>query len=385
MMSSWSKRNNAWRLLVAAAVAVAALTVVVGLIWPITDLIAAHDVGAVTGPLGAQHLQAAREAVRTQLLTLGAGVFAAGALIFTARNFTLSRRTYDLAEQGQVTDRYTKAIEQVGSGQLDVRIGGIYALERIARDSARDHPAVMEVLAAFVRDHSREQSPLPEPGAGSPERETRPDVQAAITVIGRRDVAYDLRVINLASVALTGADFHRSNLWAVDLRRAVLARADLRGLNLSHANFDGANVDGALFDYANLDGARLFGVNLSGGQLNFASLRGAHLNLAPLVGASLYHADLATASLRSAKLHDANLGGANLSGADLNSANLSNASLSGADLRGVNLGGADLSGANLDGALLENAELSDAICPRTQEPPAGWFRDAASCRLKRAS
>ena len=52
----------------------------------------------------------------------------------------------ELTEQGQVTDRYTKAIEQLGSDKLDVRIGGIYALERVARDSARDHPTVMEVL-----------------------------------------------------------------------------------------------------------------------------------------------------------------------------------------------------------------------------------------------
>ena len=52
-----------------------------------------------------------------------------------------------------MTDRYTKAIEQLGSDKLDVRIGGIYALERIARDSARDHPAVMEVLTTFIREH----------------------------------------------------------------------------------------------------------------------------------------------------------------------------------------------------------------------------------------
>ena len=70
------------------------------------------------------------------------------------------RRTHELTEQGQVTDRYTKAIEQLGSDKLDVRIGGIYALERIARDSAKDHPTVMEVLTAFIREHSRD---TPEP------------------------------------------------------------------------------------------------------------------------------------------------------------------------------------------------------------------------------
>src|SRR5262249_1962744 len=92
------------------------------------------------------------DAAHRRLLTPGAGVLAAGALWFTAPNFTPSPRTFELTEQGQVTDRYTKAIEPLGSDRLDVCIGGIYTLERIAYDPPRDHPTVMEVLAAFVRD-----------------------------------------------------------------------------------------------------------------------------------------------------------------------------------------------------------------------------------------
>jgi len=99
-------------------------------------------------------------------------------------NVRNTNKTTALALQGQVTDRYTKAIEQLGSKEIDVRIGGIYALERIAYDSERDHPTVMEVLATFVRDHSPEQWPLPtvhEAGAKPTGRKTRPDVQAALT------------------------------------------------------------------------------------------------------------------------------------------------------------------------------------------------------------
>src|SRR5580693_6476602 len=119
-----------------------------------------------------------------------AGLLAAGALVFTAQNFNLSR-------EGQVTDRYTKAIEQLGSDKLDVRIGGIYALERIARDSARDHPTVMEVLTAFIREHSHEQWPPSDHPAGrGQERSTRPDVQAALIVVGRRDPHRDIQPID---------------------------------------------------------------------------------------------------------------------------------------------------------------------------------------------
>ena len=136
--------------------------------------------------------------LRGRLLTLGAGLFAAGALVFTALNFGLLRRTYELTEQGQVTDRYTKAVEQLGSDKLDVRVGGIYALERVARDSEKDHPTIMEVLVTFIREHSPEQWPVPKSeDVPLPERMTRPDVQAALTVIGRRDTGRDNRPIDL--------------------------------------------------------------------------------------------------------------------------------------------------------------------------------------------
>lgn len=134
------------------------------------------------------------------------GLFAAGALIFTGRNYLLSQRALGVTEQRQVTDRYTRAIEQLGSDKLDIRLGGIYALERVASDSARDHPVVMEVLAAFIREHSREEW---RDAADCPE--TGPDVQAALTVIGRRDAVRDSGQVNLAHAHLMIADLRNSD------------------------------------------------------------------------------------------------------------------------------------------------------------------------------
>src|ERR1700733_5599446 len=108
----------------AIALVVIGLAVTWWLFVPAASWLARYDVGTVTGSLR----ETAIDNARGRLLTLGAGLFAAAALVFTGRNFTLSR-------EGQVTDRYTKAIEQLGSEQISVRIGGIYALERIARDS----------------------------------------------------------------------------------------------------------------------------------------------------------------------------------------------------------------------------------------------------------
>ena len=277
MLTRWARWPRVIRYLVDVLAGVAlALGVGWVLFVPTADWLAAHDVGQVTGTLRMSRLQTARDSARGRFLTFGAGLFAAGALVYTARNFTLSRialeatrKTVELTEQGQVTDRYIRAIKQLGSQQLDVRIGGIYALERVAHDSPRDHAAVMRVLAVFVREHSREQwPPRKQKTDATPPRETRPDVQAALRVIGRRDSTLDPKVIDLYAANLTCASFYASNLKdadliEVDLTGAYLKRADLTGADLKRATLTCANLKGA-----DLTGAKnLTEVDLTGADL----------------------------------------------------------------------------------------------------------------------
>ncbi len=265
MPKRWTALPRGIRWLAGIAIVVLALAIVWVLFVPAADWLARHDVGSVTGSLH----ETALDNARGRLLTLGAGLFAAGALWFTARSFTLSR-------EGQVTDRFTKAIEQLGSEKLDVRIGGIYALERVTRDSARDHPTVMEVLSAFIREHSREQSSPSDPGGQERERSTPSDIQAAITVVARRNRKRDIwgRVIDLTGANLSGVnlakDFTRPDLSSTDLSRADLTRADLSAADLSGAGLSGADLSGA-----DLSGAILSGAILSGAMLAYANLSGA--------------------------------------------------------------------------------------------------------------
>jgi hypothetical protein len=85
------------------------------------------------------------------LLVGGAAV---AALVFTWRASNATTDQLRDTEQGQITDRYTAAITDLGSDSVDVRLGGIYALQRIMQDSPRDQPTIVAVLCAFVRDHA---------------------------------------------------------------------------------------------------------------------------------------------------------------------------------------------------------------------------------------
>jgi uncharacterized protein YjbI with pentapeptide repeats len=258
--------------------------------------------------------------------------------------FWLNSRVYRITERGQVTDRYSKAIEQLGSPTLDVRLGGIYALEQIAKDSARveeDQRTIVEVLSAFVRVHSdpvyqykasgpaandrteASDDELAETAATYVAKRTKPpvDVQAAVTVLGR-----------------------------LPLYRAV-PRGDFTEAYLAHIRLDVG---------ANLTGARLNGANLTSARLNGANLTSAWLNGANLTGAQLPRADLTKAYLNKANLTSARLNGANLTGAELNQADLASAELIGTDLTGAQLTGTSLTGARLYRADLTEAYLNVA-------------------------
>jgi hypothetical protein len=64
-------------------------------------------------------------------------------------------RTLQVNRDGQIAERFSRAITQIASDQLDSRIGGIYSLERVACDSPRDQAAVIDVLTAYARQNSK--------------------------------------------------------------------------------------------------------------------------------------------------------------------------------------------------------------------------------------
>jgi uncharacterized protein YjbI with pentapeptide repeats len=211
-----------------------------------------------------------------QLLTAIATI---AALLFTAQSLRATQSQIGLSEQGQLTDRFGKAVEQLGSDKVDIRLGGIYALERLALDSARDHPTVMEVLTAYVRRSAPKStcSQLASSDLSQLQLDVHDTVQAAISVIRRRNIAFDIRILDLDNTCLRDANFRGADLIGADLSGAVLSGADLIVADLSGADLSGADLSGADLSVADLSGADLSGADLSGADLFAADLFGADL------------------------------------------------------------------------------------------------------------
>ncbi|WP_037973122.1 pentapeptide repeat-containing protein [Streptomyces sp. NRRL WC-3742] len=330
---------------------VAGLGVLFVVLLTLPGFVVDHDL-AGDHVAAAERLSAVNNVRTTLLQAVGGGVVLFGAYA-TWRQLRVSQEGLNATREGHVTDRFSRAVEQLGSEKLDVRIGGIYALWRIADHSGRDHEAVVSIMAAYLRTHL----PWPplDPAAPAAEvsvnavrpLETRAaDAQAALTCLG---VLGQERAPGWLNVSFT------------DLRRA-----DCDGLWLG-----GVNLDGTC-----LEAASVYRVDLSGVSLIAANLRHAELGTSVLRQARCLEADL-----RGARLVKADLGGADLSGADLREANLRKARAHGAVLAGADLRAADLRGCDLGGADLRQARLEGALASDLTVWPTGFDAHAAGVVL----
>jgi len=238
-----------------------------------------------------------------------------------------------VAEEGKLTERFSKAVELLGSDKLDVRLGGIYALERIARDSLKDHWTVMEVLTAFVREQSHKEAiqyrkflntfdrylenPEIRPKE-APEYKYPTDIQAALTVISRRkwseqekphqrvDLSKSfLRGVNFVGANLDRAIFYGANLESANFKRAKLDGAIFTRAVANSAIFEDAKLVKSIFDRAELNYANLNGAELKGARLIRAEAKSVRLIGTDLSHTILFGADLIKSILFKADLTDA--------------------------------------------------------------------------------
>ncbi|MEU5693845.1 pentapeptide repeat-containing protein [Actinosynnema sp. NPDC020468] len=243
-----------------------------------------------------------RERDLSQLPTLLTALTAVGALVFTGISVRATQRQLDIAETAQVTDRFTKAVDHLGDTRVDVRLGAVLALERIARDSTADRQSVGSLLAAFVRRSRPLRADCRD--TFGPDHS---DLAAALRVLARGLLtAPDLSLTCLSGVDLSHATLTCAALGGSYLQGTTrLAHADLSRADLSGARLDGVDPDDPAPVAANLTGARLVGAVLTFADLGHAHLRDADLTGADLTGADLREVDLTGAVLTGARVHEA--------------------------------------------------------------------------------
>ena len=288
------------------------------------------------------------------------------------RVWTTERAT-KATEEGLITDRINKAVANLGADKesadsqgrkimipnIEVRLGGLLALERIAQDSPRDHVQVMEILCAYLRENAPATEAIRSPhevflrltsgSIGGPAlgaeaafqhsnyRESnkffgwnptelnhatleewaetafkpRTDIQIAATIIGRRsnrqretEKNYKVEATN----RLGRFDLRSTNLQGLELG------GDFSRFDFSFSRFDGALLEGrfhdCMFVRSSFQGARCVKANFtesdfSAANLSSACMIGAKLNGCRLWYCHMDHTNLNNASVSQADLYEA--------------------------------------------------------------------------------
>ncbi|MGH7493181.1 MAG: hypothetical protein ACREOO_12405 [bacterium] len=80
-----------------------------------------------------------KNTIRLTFVQILGGAFVLIGILLTALRLRVLEKEIQITHEGQITVRFSKAVEQLGSENPAICLGGVYALERIARDSTRDH------------------------------------------------------------------------------------------------------------------------------------------------------------------------------------------------------------------------------------------------------
>ena len=246
------------------------------------------------------------------------GFFLAGAGIAPLGLWLANRRTENDAAR-RITDAFTKAVELLGHENVAVRLGGIYALGRLARETKSEHPKIMDIVAAYIRQGSKDYAKMLVAKAAGVEWDKKEgakmldddllaapgdlenvvakienmpiDLEAAIAVIRERDVASDKKL---------GADG-----FLFDLSNSYMKNVDFSNTSLRRVNLSDCQIHGGIFTKTDLSGAIMVKSNFAGSDFAKACFRDAQMK-----GVILDDADLAQAKgLTQAQIDSTTSGG----------------------------------------------------------------------------
>ena len=321
----WPEAARAW---ISIALIVSSVCLLVCVLLTVCLLFRlAYDAFFETGPTY-------QEAARNFLLAF-ASAFGAPFLVWRTWVAHQQARAADaqarVALENHITGIFSKSVELMGlmrttttfgpnattvtnsSPNLEARLGALYSLERLLSESEKDQRAILETLCAYVRENSPLDIPEDEDqakaffrGESPPAPSRRADVQAAITIIGRRPaLARNQRMVGNCQL-----DFRNTNLVAYDFSGLNYLGANFSGSFLNMANLTGGTFDNSIFRNAFLRGANLTKARFpesSFEDCNFAKaiVDGTNFRRAIFVNADLRHAMVASLSIKGANLKSA--------------------------------------------------------------------------------
>jgi len=245
---------------------------------------------------------------KTVAQTIG-GLLVLGGLFFTWGQLSATRESISISQQVFLTDRYSKAIDQLGSNNPQIRLGGIFSLEKLASGSKEYISVVNKVLATYIRQKSKDTSTY-----------AFEEIQAAVGIISFRETNRDYLIdddhgVNISNSLLKATNFDNARLAHAKMVNSIFTESTFTNADLS--NVSGMEAD---FSKTNLTNSNLSQSNFYGGSFEQSIMKGSVIKNSNFQLVNLSEANLINCDLNGSDLSDANLYGTILYGTDLSKA-----------------------------------------------------------------
>jgi len=210
-------------------------------------------------------------------------------VVAAARSAKAASEQALIANDAKITDRIAKAVEFLGNEKENIRIGAILSLERIAKDSPRDHQVIFEQISVFIKN----------------KLENKPRHSDEIIGIIIKNKSY-FRDVNLAIEVIGRRNFKNDSLQ-IDLSNCNFSNIRMQNKNFRGINFFGSTFNNSSFFKCNFEECNLITSDFSDCTFNESILSGSKFQNSTLSRAKIVSCDMKRCIFIRAKVDDLNI------------------------------------------------------------------------------
>jgi len=236
-------------------------------------------------------------------------------LFLAIKRTIVADKQHKLAERGQITERFSLAVEQLDKEKnVSTRIGGLYALEQITKDIETYTPLVQNVIANFIRRPPYDIIEITERTEELPEARDCPDLHVAIEVFQK----------------LKCDKFPKS-----EIKGSILTCLDLSNIDIKGLNFDNSKFDGSKIKYSKIENCEFRNCRFIKSDISHTKIKNSDFNNSYLLNTHFNFSNISSSLFQQTQFHNC----------DLSFSNFNDSTITYMSLKGTNISSCDFKNA----------------------------------------
>ena len=268
---------------------------------------------------------------------------------FANENVKIANKNVEIQLNNAIEERFNNAITLIGNDNAATRLGAIYALDHIAKDTYNKEKSytktIFQILCSYIRETTNNDNYKNKNDNYKNKFEHKPSVEIQ-TII---DLLFRSHLNNFNGYIELQADLSYSYLCGADFNKA----------HCKGANFSFSHCEGSFFESANCEGSFFWNTHCEGANFCRSHCEGADFSYSHCAGATFFNVCFKDANFVCADCSGTSFGDADCAGVNFLNSNCAGAYFTNAECKDANFTNAKCEGANF--IITKNLNLNGSI------------------------